>query len=271
MHPETTSFFRNSGRAVGGALVFSLPMLMTQEMWWLGYTIDPVRLALFVALSVPMLTVLSHYIGFENTTCWRDDVFDALFAMGIGILLSGVVLIVVGMIKPGQSPGASIGQVAIQIVPASIGAVLARGQFGMSPIEDRRAQSAPYLGEIFLMAVGAVFLGFNIAPTDEMVMLSARMTAWHAIALVLLSLAVMHGFVFAVGFRGGTQLLPEEPVWSAFARFTLPGYVTAVAISLYVLWTFGRTDGTSFSHICMAVVVLGFPSSLGAAAARLII
>lgn len=271
MHPDTTSFYRNSGRAVGGALVFSLPMLMTQEMWWLGYAIDPVRLALFVALSVPMLTALSHYIGFENTTCWRDDAFDALFAVGVGMLLSGLVLAVLGLIKPGQSWGAGIGQVAIQVVPASIGAVLARGQFGMSPLEDRRAESAPYLGEVFLMAVGAVFLGFNIAPTDEMVMLSARMTSWHAIALVLLSLALMHGFVFAVGFRGGTQLSPEEPVWSAFVRFTLPGYVVALLISLYVLWTFGRTDGASVGHVCMAVVVLGFPSSLGAAAARLII
>jgi len=271
MHPDTTSFFRNSGRAVGGALVFSLPMLMTQEMWWLGYAIDPLRLALFVVLSIPMLTALSHYIGFENTSCWRDSGFDALFAIGVGILLSSVVLVAVGMLKPGQSWNASIGQVAIQVVPASIGAVLARGQFGMSPIEDRRAQSAPYVGEIFLMAVGAVFLGFNIAPTDEMVMLSARMTSWHAIALVLLSLAVMHGFVFAVGFRGGTQLSAEEPWWSAFTRFTLPGYVAALLISLYVLWTFGRVDGASFSHTCMAVVVLGFPSSLGAAAARLII
>jgi len=103
------------------------------------------------------------------------------------------------------------------------------------------------------------------------VMISAKMTPWHAIALVLLSLAVMHGFVFAVGFRGGTELSPDDPWWSAFARFTLPGYVTALAISLYILWTFGRTDGASFGHVCMAVVVLGFPSSLGAAAARLII
>jgi len=271
MHPDTTSFLRNSGRAVGGALVFSLPMLMTQEMWWLGYAMDPVRLALFIALAVPMLTALAHYIGFETTTCWRDAAFDALFAIGVGILLSATVLVAVGMIKPGQSWQASIGQVAIQVVPASIGATLARGQFGMSPIEDSRAKSAPYLGEIFLMAVGAVFLGFNLAPTDEMVMMAARMTPWHAIALVLLSLAVMHGFVFAVGFKGGTELSPEEPAWAAFARFTLPGYVTALLISFYVLWTFGRTDGASPGHVCMAMVVLGFPSSLGAAAARLII
>lgn len=271
MHPDTTCFFRNSGRAVGGALVFSLPMLMTQEMWWLGYTVDPARLGLFVALAVPMLTALCHYIGFENTSCWRDSAFDALFAIGIGILMNAVVLGAVGILEPGQSWQARIGQVAIQIVPAAIGATLARGQFGMSPIEDRRSSGAPYLGEIFLMAVGAVFLGFNIAPTDEMVMLSTQMTAWHAIALVLLSLAVMHGFVFAVGFKGGTLLSPEEPWWSAFARFTLPGYVVALLISLYVLWTFGRTDGASVDHILLAMVVLGFPSSLGAAAARLII
>lgn len=271
MHRDTISFYRNSGRAVGGALVFSLPMLMTQEMWWLGFTLPPARLALFVALSVPMLTALSHYIGFERTSCWRDDVFDALFALGIAMLLCTVVLVAIGLITPGQSWGATVGQVAIQVVPAGIGAMLARGQFGMSPIEDQRERSAPYLGEILLMGVGAVFLGFNLAPTDEMVVVSAQMTAWHAIAVVLLSLAMMHGFVFAVGFKGGTMLEPDEPAWSAFVRFTLPGYVVALLISLYVLWTFGRTDGASFGHVCMATVVLGFPSSIGAAAARLII
>jgi uncharacterized membrane protein len=37
------------------------------------------------------------------------------------------------------------------------------------------------------------------------------------------------------------------------------------------LWTFGRTDGTALQEIISAVVVLGFPCAIGAAAARLIL
>jgi hypothetical protein len=31
-------FLVGLGRAFGGALIFSLPMLMTMEMWWLGFS-----------------------------------------------------------------------------------------------------------------------------------------------------------------------------------------------------------------------------------------
>ena len=33
----------------------------------------------------------------------------------------------------------------------------------------------------------------NVAPTDEVVLLAAGMGPWHSIALVLVSLAIMHG------------------------------------------------------------------------------
>jgi putative integral membrane protein (TIGR02587 family) len=97
------------------------------------------------------------------------------------------------------------------------------------------------------------------------------MSEWHALGLMLLSLALMHGFVFALGFAGGSEVSADEPWWSAFVRLTLPGYVVALAISLYVLWLFGRTDGLDADAVAMATVVLAFPSAIGAAAARLIL
>ena len=102
-------------------------------------------------------------------------------------------------------------------------------------------------------------------------LISYRMTMWHGIVLVIISIAVMHAFVFAVGFQGGTELSPDTPWWSALLRFTLPGYILSLLISLYVLWTFGRTDEASLQHIIMVMIVLGFPSSAGAASARLIL
>ena len=63
-------------------------------------------------------------------------------------------------------------------------------------------------------------------------MISYKMTDWHALAVVALSLVLMHGFVYAVSFTGGHELSPQTPWWHAFVRFTLPGYVIALAISL---------------------------------------
>lgn len=82
---------------------------------------------------------------------------------------------------------------------------------------------------------------------------------------------LMHGFVYALAFKGGHSLQEETPVWHAFVRFTIPGYVVALAVSLYSLWTFGRLDDLGMAEALLTLVVLGFPAAIGAAAARLIL
>lgn len=60
-----------------------------------------------------------------------------------------------------------------------------------------------------------------------------RLSASHALLPVGLSLALMHGFVFAaVGFVGGSEVSSQDPWWSAFVWMTLPGYVVALSVSL---------------------------------------
>ena len=271
--PATASgrALRDFGRAAGGALLFSLPMLMTMELWELGFYLDRGRLITLMLAALPMLFFLSRQIGFEKTRSWRDDVIDALIALGVAAVTSSVLLVLFGAIGKGMSADEIIGKIAIQMVPGAIGALLAKSQFGDTGDEDGAEREETYGGELFLMAVGALFLGFNMAPTEEMMLISFRMTEWHALGLVALSLALMHGFVFAVGFAGGSEVSPEESMWSAFLRLTLPGYVVALSISLFLLWIFARTDGMSFGDAVMAMVVLGFPSAIGAASARLIL
>ena len=52
-----TAYARDLGRAFGGALLFSLPLLMTMEMWWFGFTLHPARLALFLLAAVQHLAL----------------------------------------------------------------------------------------------------------------------------------------------------------------------------------------------------------------------
>jgi putative integral membrane protein (TIGR02587 family) len=163
-----------------------------------------------------------------------------------------------------------VGRVALQAVPASIGAMLARGQLGVREEEVERRRDS-YGGELFLAGVGALFMAFNVAPTEEVVLIAQMMTAWHAVVLVVVSLALMHAFVYAVEFRGQTTLAAGIKPWSEFLRLTVVAYAVALVICLYVLWTFGRADGLAVPELLMETVVLGFPAALGAAAARLIL
>lgn len=267
-------YARGLARAFGGALIFGFPMLMTMEMWWLGFHVDRMRLVLFLVVNFVILVGLSHFSGFERTTRLSDDLMDSLAAYGVGIIASAVLLSLFGVLEADMPVGEIAGKIAIQSVPAGIGAIVARKQMGQSGEDEDKAEkqrSAGYAGQLFLMVAGAMFLTLNVAPTEEMALIAYKMTPWHALGLVLLSILLLHAFVYAVGF-GGEKELPEGTSFVAgIVHYSVAGYGIALLVSLYALWTFGRTDDLSTVAIVMMTVVLGFPAALGAASARLII
>ncbi len=85
----------------------------------------------------------------------------------------------------------------------------------------------------------------------------------------MFSLLVMHAFVYVLEFKGG-QDAPES-LGLTFLVFTGGAYVVALAVSAYLLWTFGRYGGTGLETRVMEMVVLGLPAGVGAAAARLVV
>ncbi len=269
---RNVDFLNGLARAFAGAIIFGLPLLMTMEMWWLGFSMDAWRLAVFLVLFFPVLVALSWHIGFEDTFSWRDDVVDALVAYAVGFCSAGLILLVLGVLDSTDSPREIVGMVSLQAVPASIGALLAQTQFGEEQAEGAARRQGPrYASELFIMGVGALFLAFNLAPTEEMLALAFRMTQAHALVLVALSLALMHAFVYGVAFRGRPGGHERTPAWNLFLRFTIVGYAIALLLGAYILWSFGRLDGVSLLVAVKAVTVVGFPAGIGAAAARLIL
>jgi putative integral membrane protein (TIGR02587 family) len=241
-------------------------------MWWLGFYADPLRLALFMTLLLPLLWRLSRYGGLRHTQSGSDDLADALVAIFVAAVTSAVILSVFGVLDGAMPPGEIVGKLLLQTFCGSIGAMLAQNQFGEKDAGDeRREAEATYLDEMFLMVVGALFLSLNMAPTEEIILIAYRMSVWQEITLVLLTLALMHAFVYGLEFSGTEKPKEGEGFWSVFARFTVVGYALILVVSLYVLWTFGRIDGTSLPEVVGTIIVLSFPGALGAAVARLVL
>ena len=232
-------YARDLARAFGGALLFSLPLLMTMEMWWFGFILEPFRLAVFL-----------------------------LVALAVGALTAAVILALFGVLEPGAPPRQIVGQLTLQAVAGAMGALLAGRQLSAGEDDTGDEDQATYPGELFLMVAGALFLALNRAPTEEMILIAYRMSPFHVIALMFVSLTVMHAIVFKVGFAG--QEAHDRP-FAAFVHFTLAGYGLVLLTSLYVLWVFGRIDGMHLREVADAMVVLSFPGALGAAAARLLV
>ncbi len=260
------------GRALAGASMFSLPLLMTMEMWWLGFYLEPQQLLQFAIVNFLVLIGLSSVSGFESTKSWGDDVMDAFAAYGVAVIWSASILWVLGVIAADQPAHEIIGKVVLQAVPASFGAMLAGKQLGTKERDPRAERDrASYWGQLFLMLAGALFLGFSVAPTEEMILISFQMGALHAVLLMLVSVAALHAIVYTLGFKGEERPPGQTSFWNMFLRYTIVGYAIAVLVALYLLWTFGRLAGTDEAQIASMVTVLAFPGALGAALARLVV
>lgn len=283
MDESSRTYLRALARALAGAIIFGIPIMMTMEMWALGSYMDRARLAAFLGFVLPLLVGLAHVSGFEPTRGALLPVLDAVTAYLVALVAASLVLVVFGVVGPGMSLDEIMGKLVLQASAGSFGAILAQSTLSGGEDEeeeggqeadggDGAAEERPgYGAELLLMAAGALYLAMNIAPTEEVQQLAVRMGAGPVLVLMAISLLAMHAFVYAVEFRGQETIPEGTPMWSIVLRFTVVGYAIALLISAYVLWCFGRLEDLAPAAGLMMVAVLGFPAAVGAASARLVL
>ena len=242
-------------RAFAGALIFALPMLMTMELWWLGSYIAQYKLALLLVITIPLLTGVSWISGFEPNRVLADAVIDAFVAIAVGAVMSVTILYLFRIITVETPTIEVIGKVSVQTFPAGLGAALARSQLGQGSAKDKDGGRKSYVVTLGIMVVGALFLGLNVAPTQEVELLSYKMDTWALLALISITLLLMHAFVYALSFRGAPKAVPGATFWAQFARYTVVGYALVLLVSLYLLWTFGKTESVGLAQVISATVV----------------
>jgi putative integral membrane protein (TIGR02587 family) len=255
-------------RGVGGAILFALPLLMTMEMWWLGFYLSPSRVVLLMVVFFPILAVLAHYVGFSHTVTWGHAALQAITAYGLAIVSSGIILGILGLLKPGMSWHELVGKTAIQSGPGALGALLAQSHFGTSEEKNKRREEAAYVEHLFFMVVGALYVALTVAPTDEMPLIGFMMRNAHILIAMVFSLLLLHFFMHGVGFEGHAAAEPGRAI-STFFRLAVVGYALSLAVSAFLLYVFGRFDDTQTAAKIHTTVVLALPATVGAAAARL--
>jgi len=281
MDERNRKYLKALARAFAGAVIFGIPIMMTMETWSLGATVERGRLLAFMAFVLPLLVGLAYMSGFEKAQGWLQVVLDAMTAYLVALVAATVVLLLFRVVWSGMSMTEITGKLVLQASAGSFGAVLAHGTLagGGDEEEDeggdggyKEDEERPgYFAELLLMSAGALYLALNIAPTEEIQHLAARMGAPLVLGLMVVSLLLMHAFVYAVEFRGQEAAPEGTPMWSIVLRFTVVGYALAFLISLYVLWCFGRVEHVTAAPALMMAAVLAFPASVGAASARLIV
>ena len=90
--------------------------------------------------------------------------------------------------------------------------------------------------------------------------IACMMGPWQAVALMALSLSLMHIIVYLAGFAGQEE--QGHPV-TAFFHFSLAGYGLVLLTCAFIFWVFGALDGHSLAVTVDALSVLAFPGAIG--------
>jgi putative integral membrane protein (TIGR02587 family) len=262
----------NYARGLMGGLILGVPVLLTMEVWWEGFFVPAWRLMLLAGYAFGVLFILQHYSGVTHQKTLAAEARAALVTMGLGIVVSLLILVVFGVVRDDMTVRDLAGKLILQAIPVSIGASVAMSEFGEEHrvIEERRKR-AGYWGTLGMALAGATLFGFGPAAVEEPLTVADQLTWWRAIGLVLLSIIQVHAVVYAVDFKQRPEDVGTRQHWMEVIRESISTYAVAALVALYFLWTYRTIEGLGVVSMTYVLVVTAFVTSLGAAAAELLI
>ncbi|MBW4696337.1 MAG: TIGR02587 family membrane protein [Aphanocapsa lilacina HA4352-LM1] len=269
-------------RGACGGFLFGIPLLYTMEVWWIGAWIGPPRLPAVLALTFGVVFLLNRTAGFRSTRDVRveDALRDSVEAMALGTICSLLMLVLLREITPQTALGEALGKVVFEGVPFTMGVALANlllrtdSDEGTSQDPDQDNQDALNitLTDLGFTAIGAVFIAFNIAPTDEISMLAAATSPPWLLLIVLASLLISYGIVFEADFADQKKRARQQGLFQQPLSETVFSYLVSLAIAAAMLWFFDRLAFDDLWQLWLShTLLLGLPATIGGAAGRLVV
>lgn len=268
----TGESLREYGRGVAGGLLFSLPLLYTAEVWWAGFTMETPRQLAYVIITFVLLLGYNRYAGLHPDTSWTEVAIDSIEELGLGLLLSALILYILGRIGPHQPVDEIVGCIVVEAMTIAIGVSVGTAQLGGGESGPGMSgtDKVTFGGQLVLGCCGAVLFAANVAPTEEIVVLGAEMSPLRLIGVTLISFLLGAVILHYSDFRGADRWVRADTI-GAVLRGTVVTYAVALGVSAAILWVFGQLDGVGLNTIVGQTVVLGFPATLGASAGRLLL
>ena len=262
-------------RGLSGAFLFGIPLLYTEEMWWLGARAEPWQLLALLGLALVANAGLDWGTGFKRRT--RSSPFaQAVEALAIGMVAALLVLIALNRLTLDDGFSGLVGKVVVQAVTLSLGESVANAIF--DPRRSREGEGGQPGGGVWAetardagaTAIGAFFVAAAIAPTQEVQLLAAGADLRHQLAIVALSLAATYAIVFESGFDPRGAARPAGLFHRPISETGL-AYTVALVVAALVLATFHPLGGEPARDVLAQVLVLGLPAAIGGAAGRLVL
>jgi putative integral membrane protein (TIGR02587 family) len=273
MTDDTRAIAVGYARGAMGGLLVGVPAFLTMEIWWGGFTIPATRLLLLAMVNFGVLLILQHYSGTTHRKTLPGEARAALVTLGIGVVTSIIALFALGVLHGELHARELAGKLLLQTVPVSIGASVAMSEFGENheEVEERR-KNAGYWDSLGMALGGAMLFGFAISGTEEPLLIAEQLSWIRALLLMFLSMLQVYAIVYAVDFKQRPEDVGTSRHTAQVLREGISTYALSLLVAGYLLWTFGTIDiETSITSATYILIATGFVTSLGAAAAELLI
>ena len=270
-HRPVSESLREYGRGVAGGLLFSLPLLYTMEVWEAGSFLPPHRQLAYLAGTFVLLLGYNRYSGLHPLSSWAEVVIDSVEELGIGIVLSALILLGLGRLTTDQPIEEVVGRILVEAFTIAIGVSVGTAQLGGDPEHRGLAdREVGFGGQITLAVCGAVLFAANVAPTEEIVVLGLELPPLQLAALAVGSMFLGGLVLYFSDFRGASRWVHRgQPL--AMTRGAVITYAVALVSSAMILWLFGRFDHVDLGAVVGQTVALAVAATLGASAGRLLL
>lgn len=270
-------------RGASGGFLFGMPLLYTVEVWWIGSSTLPSEMLIALGISFFVVYLLNQSEGFRATLEIRpiDALMETVEAMAIGIVCALVSLILIGRITLETPLNETLGKLVFECIPFTIGVALARSTLSSDRASRtlRKARPRPenggfrtFLIDIDATLIGALFIAFSIAPTEEVSLLAASVSPLWLLLIMIASLALSYCIVFVAGLTNQKERRQQQGFLQHPINETLICYLVCLSASALMLWFFQQlTWEDPWQEWLSDTLMLGLPATIGGAAGRLVI
>ncbi len=278
-HRSPAQSAREYFRGITGGLLFSIPLLYTEEVWGAGAALHPGRILLCVAGTFGILLLYNRFAGLRQNASVAEVAIDSIEEMGLGLVISAFVLWLIGEIDIGMGLPELAGKVALEAMTVAIGVSVGTAQLGAESegeeglSGEQGGEESSYAAETSVSLCGAVLFAANIAPTEEVQRIAAESPPLRILLLAGASLVAAAVVLHYAGMRGSEIPAKGEAEASRFLkiRAVVTTYATALAAAGACLYLFGSLDGQPWRIGLAMTVVTGVPAALGASAGRFLL
>lgn len=280
--------FNDLVRGISGGFLFGIPLLYTMEVWWIGSSVEPLRLLIAIALTFTIVFLLNQTTGFRNTSDvrFRDAVVDSVEAIALGIFCTSCVLVLFQEITLDTPLGEALGKLIYESVPFALGVALSNqllndesekkqeqpeGQLKENKKQGgRNKQLDGTVADLGATLIGGIIIAFSIAPTDEVPMLAASTSGAWLLGLVFTSLLISYAIVFAANFSNQSKRQQQKGIFQDPFSETVISYLVSLIAAALMLWFFDKLNlSDPWSIWLRYTLILGLPTTVGGAAGRL--